>query len=60
MFSSNAHLAGLSESGEHLEVSKVLHKAFIEISEEGTEAAAATGKHHLSSQAIFQSFKPSK
>lgn len=44
MFSNYADLSGLSESGQPLKVSKIIHKAFIEIDEKGTEAAAATGE----------------
>lgn len=43
-FSSKANLAGMLESPEPLQVSDVIHKACIEIDEEGAEAAAATGK----------------
>lgn len=43
MFGNDANLNGLLESGDSLKVSKVLHKAFIEINEEGSEAAAGSG-----------------
>lgn len=43
MFSNSADLSDLLESPEPLKVSEVVHKAFIEINEEGSEAAAATG-----------------
>jgi serpin B len=37
-----ANLSGLHSSREHLFVSEVMHKAFVDVNEEGTEAAAAT------------------
>lgn len=38
IFSNNASLGGLLDSNEPLEVSDVIHKAFIEVTEKGTEA----------------------
>ncbi|NXI03488.1 SPB10 protein, partial [Pachycephala philippinensis] len=40
-FSSNANFSGMTEK-DKLQISKVFHKSFVAVDEEGTEAAAAT------------------
>lgn len=42
MFTSSANFSGIIESSEPLQVSKIVHKAFIEINEQGSEAASAS------------------
>lgn len=43
MFEGNAEFDDLLEQNESLYVSEVIHKVFIEVTKDGTEAAAATG-----------------
>jgi len=43
MFSKDAEFPNMLKSNETIQVSQVIHKAFIEVNEEGTVAAAATG-----------------
>jgi serine protease inhibitor len=50
VFSANANLTGMVHWGnDNLHISNIFHKTKIEINEEGTVAAAATGKFHADS-----------
>lgn len=54
LFSINADLRGILETSEPLYVSKVIHKAFLDIDEEGGTAAAATaGMTYIRHEHLF-------
>lgn len=55
MFSSMADLSGLlaENDDKNLYVSKVIHKAFIEVDEEGSTAGGSTGKLYKKLHTLF-------
>ncbi|KAH8254503.1 hypothetical protein KR032_010523, partial [Drosophila birchii] len=58
IFSNEAELGGILASQESISVTKIIHKAFIEVNELGTEAAAATGESNQLSVPLLFSFQP--
>lgn len=52
LFSSTANLRGILEAEEQLAVSKMVHKAIIEVNESGTEAAGT--RAHTKTSGTFQ------
>jgi serpin B len=61
-FTSRADFTGMVASGGPIWISEVVHEAYVDVYEEGTEAAAATGvlmkRTSLSPTAVFQADHP--
>lgn len=56
LFNSNAQLPNLVKDTGDLYVSKAIQKAFIEVNEEGSEAAAANSEYQLNNYLKYLQF----